>query len=395
MAFPRLNNISFWLLTAALQLQSISQLAGGVGTGWTIYPPQSDTPYHIGGTVDLAIFSLHLAGISSQLGAINLISTISNLRQVRLLPLYIWSVQLTAWLLVQSQPVLAGAITMLLTDRNYNTSFYDPNGGGDPVLYQHLFWFFGHPEVYILILPGFGIVSEVVSRFSLKPIFGYIGMIYAMISIGLLGFQVWSHHMFSVGLDVDTRAYFTSATMVIALPTGIKIFSWLATLYGGQLHYFTPLLFTLGFLILFTIGGFTGVVLANASIDITQHDTYYVVGHFHYVQSMGAVYALFAGFYYWVGKILGLAYNETLGHIHFWVFTLAINILFFPMHFQGLAGMPRRIPDYPTGFSYWNNIMTLGSVQTVASLVIWLTLVHRALNTTQTKADPLVLKHRG
>jgi cytochrome c oxidase subunit 1 len=380
MAFPRMNNLSFWMFVAGASLGVMSMLAPGgngqlgSGVGWVLYPPLSTS--EAGMSMDLAIFAVHLSGASSILGAINMITTFLNMRApgmtLHKVPLFAWSIFVTAWLILLALPVLAGAITMLLTDRNFGTTFFQPEGGGDPILYQHILWFFGHPEVYIIIVPGFGIVSHIIATFSRKPIFGYLPMVYAMVAIGALGFVVWAHHMYTVGMSLTQQSYFMLATMVIAVPTGVKIFSWIATMWGGSVEFKTPMLWAMGFLFLFTVGGVTGIVLAQAGVDRAYHDTYYVVAHFHYVMSLGAVFCIFAGIYFYLPKMSGKMYPEWAGKLHFWMMFIGANITFFPQHFLGRQGMPRRYIDYPEAFAYWNYVSSLGAFLSFASFVFFI-----------------------
>jgi cytochrome c oxidase subunit 1 len=394
MAFPRMNNISFWLTAAGLTLLVLSAVVGnGPGTGWTVYPPLSSAAYMPGPSVDFGILALHLAGAGSILGAINFIVTIFNMRApgmtMHRMPLFVWSILVTAFLLLLAVPVLAGALTMLLTDRNFGTTFFNPAGGGDPLLWQHLFWFFGHPEVYIIILPAFGIISQIVSTFSRKPVFGYLGMAYAMCAIGFVGFIVWAHHMYSAGIGVNARAYFTIATLIIAVPTGIKIFSWLATMWGGSIDFKAPMKYALGFIWLFVLGGVTGVMLANAGMDISFQDTYFVVAHFHYVMAIAAIFAMFGAWYYWIGKMSGRQYSEGPASLQFWLFFIGVNVLFMPQHFLGWAGMPRRIPDYPDAYYGWNMVSSVGALITAAgTLLFFYVLWHTARYGAKAAANP-------
>ncbi len=396
MAFPRMNNLSFWMFFAGATLAVLSVVMPGgngqlgSGVGWVLYAPLSTNEQ--GFSMDLAIFAVHLSGASSILGAINMITTFLNMRAPGMtlfkVPLFAWSIMVTAMLVLFALPVLAGAITMLLTDRNFGTTFFDPAGGGDPVLYQHILWFFGHPEVYIIIVPAFGIISHVISTFAKKPIFGYLGMVWAMIGIGVLGFVVWAHHMYTVGMSANAQAYFMLATMVIAVPTGIKIFSWIATMWGGSIEFKTPMLFAFGFLFLFTVGGVTGIILSQAAVDRAYHDTYYVVAHFHYVMSLGAVFGIFAGIYYWVGKMSGRQYPEWAGKVHFWLMFIGANITFFPQHFLGRQGMPRRYIDYPEQFSLWNEVSTYGAFLSGISLIFFLGLIWYTLTRGEKVTEP-------
>ncbi len=396
MAFPRMNNLSFWMFFAGATLAVLSVVMPGgngqlgAGVGWVLYAPLSTNEQ--GFAMDLAIFAVHLSGASSILGAINMITTFLNMRAPGMtlfkVPLFAWSIMVTAMLILFALPVLAGAITMLLTDRNFGTTFFDPAGGGDPVLYQHILWFFGHPEVYIIIVPAFGIISHVISTFAKKPIFGYLGMVWAMIGIGVLGFVVWAHHMYTVGMSANAQAYFMLATMVIAVPTGIKVFSWIATMWGGSIEFKTPMLWAFGFLFLFTVGGVTGIILSQAAVDRAYHDTYYVVAHFHYVMSLGAVFGIFAGIYYWFGKMSGRQYPEWAGKLHFWMMFIGANITFFPQHFLGRQGMPRRYIDYPEQFALWNYVSSWGAFLSGASLLFFLWIVWYTLTRGEKVTEP-------
>jgi cytochrome c oxidase subunit 1 len=387
MAFPRLNNLSYWMFVAGASLGVASMLApggngqAGSGVGWVMYAPLSTS--EAGMSMDLAIFAVHLSGASSILGAINIITTFLNMRApgmtLHKVPLFAWSIFVTAWMILLALPVLAGAITMLLMDRNFGFGFFQPDQGGDPILYQHILWFFGHPEVYMIILPGFGLISHVIATFSRKPIFGYLPMVYAMVAIAVLGFVVWAHHMYTVGMSLTQQSYFMLATMVIAVPTGVKIFSWIATMWGGSVEFRAPMLWALGFLFLFTVGGVTGIVLSQAGVDRVYHDTYYVVAHFHYVMSLGAVFGIFAGIYFYLPKMAGRMYPEFWAKVHFWMMFVGANLTFFPQHFLGRQGMPRRYIDYPEAFAYWNYVSSWGAFLSFASFLLFIGIIFYTL----------------